>query len=74
MRIKRLVSQRTKDLERFGKRCTDTHPNWHGVRCEFSIDEFHIQHIGENGHYVWNDESRNFEKRYIDQEGRPINV
>jgi hypothetical protein len=63
MRQKRLKSQRTRILERDNKRCEARHPNWLGVRCEYSVDEFHHMHIGENGYWMWWQEIKNPERR-----------
>ncbi len=65
MRIRRLKSQRTRDLENKNKRCDSHHPNWKFIKCEFSIDEWHKTHIGENGYYVWHNENRRDERRYV---------
>lgn len=65
MRQKRLKSQRTRVLEKTSERCNSRHPNWYGVQCEFSIYEFHNQHIGENGAYAWYEETTRPERRML---------
>lgn len=69
MRQKLFVAQRTRHLNESGTRCRNTHPNWAGIRCEFSVSEYHDTHIGENGKYVWHEESRNPYKKYLNQKG-----
>ena len=63
MRQKIRKAQRTRLLELNHLRCEDRHPNWRGIRCEFSINEFHNQHIGENGKYTWFVETTRPERR-----------
>lgn len=65
MRQKRLVAQRTRILQKEGKRCEARHPNWYGIKCEYSKEEFHHMHIGENGYQMWWQEILNPERRVL---------
>jgi len=65
---------RTRHLEEFGIRCENRHPNLHFIRCEFSTEEYHNQHIGDNGKYVWWEESRNPYKKYLNMKGEEFHA